>query len=163
MIVRSIAIPSSSMPFCARSSVVSAKHCPSTRTSVRARHPPRPAVAIAQCAMDGIPPIQGFVSFQNLLENQLSPSQTGVAIRPQGPGCCSRGCLSVRRRQYPRLQRLSRRCCHSRRPMTLHSVHFCSSSRSGSVADVAGSEVLGEHHTDAQHAGRDGFATTAQA
>ena len=47
--------------------------------------------------------------------------------------------------------------------MTLHSVHFCSSSRSGSVADVAGSEVLGEHHTDAQHAGRDGFATTAQA
>ena len=56
MIVRSIAIPSSSMPFCARSSVLSAGHCPSTRTSVRARHPPRPAVAIAQCAMDGVPP-----------------------------------------------------------------------------------------------------------
>ena len=158
MIVRSIAIPSSSMPFCARSSVVSAKHCPSTRTSVRARHPPRPAVATA---LRSLPQSPGPLAF--LHPNQLFPSQTGVAIRPQGPGCCSRGCLSVRRRQYPRLQRLSRRCCHSRRPMTLHSVHFCSSSRSGSVADVARSEVLVEHHTDAQHAGRDGFATTAQA
>ena len=86
-----------------------------------------------------------------------------MAVRPQGRGCCWRGWLSVRRKQYPRLQRLSRRCCHSKRLMTLYSVLFCSISRSGSVADVAASEVLVEHQTDAQHAGRDAFATTAQA
>ena len=82
MIVRGIAIPS--MPFCATSSVVSAEHCPSTRTSVRARHPARPAVATALRSMPQSNAPGPLNHWPFSFQIQLFPSQTS-GNPPSGP------------------------------------------------------------------------------